>query len=281
MALDMQTALSQYGYVAQLANMNPDIKATLDRAVAEEWDSARFERELMNTGWYKSLSERRRAIEVQKATDPATWNQTLGNKAQQISVLATRMGLPGVDAQRYAQIALENEWTDDQLREFIADTGKFFYADGALGGEAGELETYVRKTFQSYGLPLSDGSAIAWSKDILAGRKTTGGMVNEARNWAKKAYPPFADQLDSGMTMLDIADPYMQTMANTLELSGGAVKLSDPHVKRALQGKDGQPLAMWEFERSLKDDARWQSTKQAKNETYATLQQVGADWGFL
>jgi hypothetical protein len=71
-----------------------------------------------------------------------------------------------------------------------------------------------------------------------------------------------------------------------LELPGTQIDFAkDPSIKKALQYKDpktGQPQVkpLWQFERELKDDSRWQYTKQAKNETYAILQQVGQDWGF-
>jgi hypothetical protein len=55
-ALDFQTALSQYGAVGVFAQQQPEINALLQRAINEEWDSARFERELWNTNWWKSLN---------------------------------------------------------------------------------------------------------------------------------------------------------------------------------------------------------------------------------
>lgn len=281
MALDLQTALSQYGYTQALVDSNWELKAKFTQAVAEEWDSARFERELMTTMWYKNFSERQRAIEVQRTTDPATWAATLDNKTRQISTLANRLGLSGVDAAYWAKAALQWEWDESTLQTILVDSANQRGVSGGLTGAMGEAENHIKNTWANYGLDISDATLAQWSKEIIAGRQTLGGLDNEARNYAKKTYAAFADQLDAGMTMREIADPYMQTMANTLELSGGAVSLKDPHVKRALQGTNGQPLAMWEFERSLKDDARWQSTKQAKNETYAVLDQVGKDWGFL
>lgn len=282
MALDLATAMTQYGYVSELAKTNPEIQAKLNQAVAEEWDSARFDREIRSTQWFQSRTEQQRQIAVQKATDPATYNNTLLQKQNEVYLAANRMGLSGVNAWEVATLALENGWSDNVLQGWLADKYRAATtASGGWTGSAGEIESHIRQTWADYGLTISDATVGTYTTAVLAGRNTLGGVDNEARNYAKAAYPPFAQQLDSGLNMQQIADPYMQTMANTLELSATSVKLSDPAIKRALQGTDGKPLAMWDFERQLKDDARWQETKQAKNETYSVLQQVGKDWGFL
>lgn len=281
MALDMQAALNQYGYVAQLAAVNNEIATKLNEAVANEWDSARFERELMTTNWYKTLTERQRAIDVQRVTDPATWTTTLNNKAALVANLANRLGLSGVDARWWAEASLLWEWDDNDLQTKLIDANQSRGVSGGSTGIIGEAENHIRTTWSQFGLDISDATLAQWSKEIAAGRQTLGGLDNEARNYAKQTYPAFAAQLDSGMNMQQIADPYLQTMANTLELSGGTLSLKDPSIKKALQGSNGQPMAMWEFERALKNDARWQYTKQAKNETYGVLEQVGKDWGFL
>lgn len=280
MPLDMATAMTQYGYVSELAKTNPEIKATLDRAVREEWDSARFDRELQNTGWYRSLSERKRQVEVQRATDPASWNAAVQLKAHQVALMGQRLGLTGVGAHYWAETALANDWDEGTLQAFLVDAHGGRMVAGGFTGGLGEVENHIRRTWAQYGLDITDGFAHYLVKETAAGRQTLGGLDNEAKNYAKHAYPGFGEQLERGMTMQDIASPYIQTMANTLELSGN-VSLKDPSIKRALQGENGQPMAMWQFERTLKDDARWQNTKQAKDETYAVLQQVGQDWGFL
>jgi hypothetical protein len=70
-------------------------------------------------------------------------------------------------------------------------------------------------------------------------------------------------------------------MAATLEISDKDVKLSDSYIKKALEGANGERTPLWQFEKMLKDDPRWDKTKQARNETYDLLAQVGKDWGFV
>lgn len=281
MPLDMQEALNQYGYVGILAKKHPDLKSLLAKAVKQEWNSARFERELQDTSWYKSLSERKRAVELLKATDPATWKANLSTKTGEISALALRMGVK-INATYWAEQALNNDWDEAALRHVLFTK----YDPKQTGrGESAEVAAHVRETYAAYGIPVSDAKARAHVESILAGHNTTGGLEAAIKTTAKKQYAQFADEIDAGMTIRDIADPYVQTMANVLEIPGTDVGLNDKYVKQALNARsaDGKPalMSLTEFEKNLKNDARWGRTKQAKDETYAILQQVGTDWGFL
>lgn len=283
MALDFQTAMNQYGFVGVLVQNTPELLPLFQQAVNEEWDSSRFERELANTAWYKRLNENGRQLALLQATDPATYSEQIENKKQQIDIAARQMGVQGIDLTTLAYHALANGWDDTQLRAYIVDAAGWMAngGNGGFTGQAGEIESHIRSTYAAYGYDnVGQWIIQGYAKDILAGRQTLGGADNEIRNAAKALYPAFAEQIDSGKTLADLADPYVQTMANTLELDGAAIKLNDPAIKKALQGPDGKtPMSMWQFERQLKDDARWQYTKNAKNEAYSVLQQVGNDWG--
>lgn len=281
MPLDFQTALDQYGFVGMLVKQTPELTSTFQRAVNEEWNSARFERELADTPWYKRFSERQRAIALQKATDPGTWRATVDSEISRINLLALQMGKTGYDALKIAELSLAGQWSDDQLRNYVAERTSFRDFHGGYTGQAGEVEAHIRETYAQYGIPVSKSTLQFQLKLVLGGTNTLGGLDQEVRTLAKKQYPAFAEQIDAGQSLREIADPYVQTMANVLEVNGDTVKLADPHIKKALQGDGKTPLTLWQFENNLKNDTRWQYTNNAKNDTYAALQQVGSDWGFL
>jgi hypothetical protein len=72
---------------------------------------------------------------------------------------------------------------------------------------------------------------------------------------AKAAFPQFANQIDAGMTVRDIADPYISTYAQTLEVPETQVTLKDPAIKKALAqtGQDGTTqtsMPLWQFQRT-------------------------------
>lgn len=285
MALDMETALSQYGLVGLYAKNNPEINTILSRAIQGEWDSARFERALWDTRWWKTMTEQHRLLDVQRVTDPATFKTTVDNKIAEVRGLAGRLGL-SVDANHWAQIALRNGWDTATLQMYLVTDkrNKLLTVQGGLTGQAGEVEGHMRQLHQLYGVPLSGTRIREVVGEILAGTNTIGGVENELRIAAKNMYPQYAAEIDSGRTMMDIAQPYIRTMAATLEVPETTLDLNDKFVKSALTYRDSSgkttPQPLWEFERTLKNDPRWQRTKQAHNETYAVLDQIGSDWGF-
>jgi hypothetical protein len=284
-ALDLQTALSQYGLVGIYAKNNPEINKILQQAIAGEWDSARFERALWDTSWWKTLSEQHRALDVMRVTDPATFNSTVEAKKAEVRQLASRMGL-AVDANHWAQTALRNNWDSATLQWYLATDkrNKLLSVNGGLTGQAGEVEAHVRSLYQAYGMNVPPSTSMSeFVTEILSGGQTLGGIENEVRNRAKQLYPQYAAEIDSGKTISDLAQPYIQTMASVLEISEPTLDVNNAYIKRALQYRDPEgrvmPQPLWEFEKTLKGDWRYQYTKGAHNESYDMLQKIGQDWG--
>jgi hypothetical protein len=54
--------------------------------------------------------------------------------------------------------------------------------------------------------------------DIQAGTDTIDGFENVIKARAKAQFPHLANQIDAGMTVRDIADPYIASYAQTLEV---------------------------------------------------------------
>ena len=71
-----------------------------------------------------------------------------------------------------------------------------------------------------------------------------------------------------------IAEPYINLMAQTLELSPTAITLNDPYIREALMGIDEKgnpkPMGLWDFQKRLKNDPRWIKTQQASNDIAST-----------
>lgn len=291
MALDLTTALNQYGFVGSLANAVPELKAIFAQAAREEWPPAQFDRAVMDSSWYKQNAESVRYYATLAASDPATYNQDVGNAAAKVRAVMNELGLTssgvaGADTNKIALAALTGNWDDQQLRTHLARTMNLNEGPlGSLYGDAAELEKHMRGLATNYGVPYTD----AWIKSQVRAVQTGYGDLNAfeslMRARAKAAFPQFADQLDGGMTLRDIADPYISTMANTLEVSETQIPLDDRWVKQAMSSKqaDGTVGAMplWEFERKLKDDPRWDKTKQARTQAFDTLAEVGRDFGFV
>jgi hypothetical protein len=68
-------------------------------------------------------------------------------------------------------------------------------------------------------------------------------------------------------------------MANTLEINPESISMSDPVLRSAIGGETELPL--YEFERQLRKDNRWQYTNQAKGEVADATKKILQDFGFM
>jgi hypothetical protein len=284
-ALDLKTAMAQYGTLGLLASSIPELKAKLEQGAKDEWTPDKFWAEIQQTKWWNTTSETRRQATILSKTDPGTWAQTVANTAQKVARMAAEMGvrMARADIESAAKDSLVMGLDDTMLRDIVGRRG----ATGTgqdYRGAAAEMEAQIRATYVNNGLRLTDDVARRNVNEILAGRQTLATYENLARQQAKSRYPNLAEQLDAGMTVRDVASPYLAQMADTLEINEVDLDLNDQAIQRALTDRDEKGTArtkpLWQFERELKDDPRWDKTKNAQNQTYDMLARIGQDWGF-
>lgn len=282
-------ALDNYGPLAQIVQAVPELSGLMSTAIQQQWTPAHLQASIMATPWYQSHSDTMRSLLMTQASDPAAFQQQLGNAKALVQQLAGQMGRT-VDADNLAMQYLAQGWTQQTLQNWIGTGGVgteagSTSAPGALAGDAGRLQTHMDQVATSYGVPYSQDYLKSWVLRVQTGQDTVDGFDSAMRARAKMQYPQYASQLDQGMTMTQIADPYMAQMAKTLEVPQSSITLNTPEVQKALSVRDPQSgavtsQAMWAFTQALKADPRYDQTAQAKTDAYQTLAQVGKDFGF-
>lgn len=281
-------ALAAYGFVGELASSIPALKGIFKQAIKEEWPPQQLNLKIRDSDWFKTYGEAARNWITLEATDPATARRNLANATTKVRLLMNEMGLAprGETMSRLAKVAIIQDMDEQMLRAYLANESKLSYSEhGVLSGDAGELEQQMRQVATNYGVSFTSSQLKKRLRNILSGEDTIEAWENLQRARAKAAYPQFADQIDAGMTIRDVADPYISTMANTLEISETQINLDDTWVKKALTTRDpdgtAKAMPLWQFERQLKDDPRWDRTKQARNEAFSLVSQIGRDFGFV
>jgi hypothetical protein len=287
----MQEAMAAYGFVYQLANSTPALKDLLAEAIKAKWTEAQFTARLESSPWWMQHADTVRNLAIMHATEPGTYKQNLSNAQQMVWLKAKQLGRD-ITAAQANSLALrtltENgSWDDQRLSVLITDNTKVATGDGgAYVGNAAQLGDHMTQVAQNYGVAYTKPFLDAWINDVESGRNSIDGFEAVMRARAKAAFPQFGAQIDAGMTVRDIADPYISTYAQTLEVPETSVTLNDAAIKKALSqsGPDGttrtaQPL--WQFERQLKDDPRYDKTKAAKDDAFTALNKIGKDWGFV
>jgi hypothetical protein len=142
--------------------------------------------------------------------------------------------------------------------------------------EIAKLDNNVPKLLRQYasknGVSVSDDFIARQQERVLNGEDTPDSVISRFRDThIKPMYPQFERELDDGLTIQDIATPYIDRASQMLEISPKQIGIDDPLIKRVLQARDdkGQPVRkpIWEFEDELTRDPRWARTNNAY-ETY-------------
>lgn len=281
--LSRSEAAENYGFVEAMMNAVPELKKMFDRAVKESWTSSKFQAEVRNTKWFKTHSETERQFLIKQYGDPATADQMWNTARTKIWQMGSKVGsgLTWADVNRLAYNVMAKGWSDEQVRHELAKD--FRIREGDVG-EAGQVVAQLREYAYQMGVPTKE----SWLQDAARKVVGSGEMVDSYKSYirdlAKGLYSNWAKQITGGQTVIELASPYMQSMASILELPPGSITLNDRSIKNALQSKDkltGQNRIkpIWEFENELRNDPRWKQTKNAQDSTMQVAHQVLADFG--
>jgi hypothetical protein len=287
---------ASYGFVAMLAQRVPAIGNLMKKAVAQKWTSERFQMEVANTGWWKHTPAAQRQWITQQVADPASASRAMATGANQIAQLAGRLGVSqgmtnGLARSMWLTSQL-NGYTDDQLQAYVFNTLSGKQPLDSANGAFGEVINQAREMAASYGYAPPDLEARirdAASRGLHYGEEGQSGLSQwetNLKNYAKSKYVAFADRIDQGETVKDIAQPYMDTYAQILEVNPQDVGLNDNLIQKWLQGKSeaGKPPAavpVWQAEQDLRKDPRWGYTNNAKQATAEVANTIAKSFGMI
>ena len=150
-----------------------------------------------------------------------------------------------------------------------------------LGGSIGADLTTLRATARANGFNLdtSFGSSINDWLQRLAKGESIETFKNTIRGAAKLGLPDkVANLLDQGLDLKDIYAPYRNVMASVLEVAPDSISLDDKTLRMAIGPE--KEMSIYDFQRTLRKDARWQYTDNARQEASDSVLKVLRDFGF-
>lgn len=237
-------------------------KALYEEAVAAAGGDANKLAELeANTTYGRGLKDLKDAIETARLAAGAELTE------DEVNLLAQEAYDKGLDRER------------NSLNSFLDKKFKFT-AEGAKG-KAGEQLADLQKVAAANGLDLQKafGSQLpTWLASINKGESIET-FKKQIRSVAKIGMPQnIATLLDNGVDLDTIYSPYKNVMASVLEINPESITLNDPVLRSAIAGDKELPI--YEFQRQLRKDSRWQYTNQAKEEVSDVALKVLRDFGF-
>lgn len=274
-----------------LLNQVPELRHLIDQATSNNWSAAKFQNEVEDSQWWQDHSATARSILVQQANDPASYSQTFTNTKQSIASLSRHLGMD-LNAGQLEAIATSallsgnssnQEWLTRQIsrREDYSGVSDL----GGLQGGMAATSQQLQQLAGDYGFKWSPSDVAVRAQNVLDGSTTMDTYRQRLQTWAASAFPSLAQQIQSGATVKDLADPYVQSMSQLLEVDPGTLSVYTPKIRQALQGsagKNGQLEAtpLWQFEKQVRSDPRWSSTQNAMDTMSSALVNIGDVFGF-
>jgi len=150
-----------------------------------------------------------------------------------------------------------------------------------LGGAVGADLTALRATARANGFDLDTtfkDQINTWLQRLAVG-ESVGTFQNVIRSQAKLGLPDkVANLLDQGLDLSNIFAPYRNVMASVLEVAPDSINLNDATLRSAIGPE--KEMSIYDFQRTLRKDARWQYTDNARAEASDSVLKVLKDFGF-
>jgi hypothetical protein len=268
--LSPEELAASYGWAYGFLNSVPELRGIFQSAVDETWSQDMFQAKLRETDWWKENSADMRKAAAEKNMDPATWNAKTNAAKIQIMQLAAQIGasIPPDKLNKIVDQAVTLNMDEAALKNVLGGYVTF-NSKGNFNGQAGMFEKSMRGFAYTQGVDINRETLKNQAQLVARGLATEQDFKNQIVNQAISTFPNYAQQLQAGVTMMEIASPYIQRMAEDLELPYTKINLRDPLIRQALNGtnKEGKPVGMDQvtFQNLIRQDPRWKGTRRAQD----------------
>jgi hypothetical protein len=175
------------------------------------------------------------------------------------------------------------DWVDEKIKQQVLSGNQPVNTLNIPEGPAGDYFIKLKNFAGNNGIRLSDDAATAYANQIVGQAISEDTVLNTIRESSATAFPSLAEKIKNGINLKTLADPYIQSMSDILEIPASSVDLFDPNIRSALSYtmKDGSvgTKSIYDFERELRKDSRWQYTEKARKEVAGATMQVLRDFG--
>ena len=165
----------------------------------------------------------------------------------------------------------ETKWLTNQLQ----GTDEFKKTQERLNSTAAQQ---LQSAAAANGVTLTPDQLSDWTAKIAKGENVET-FKSILRNQAALGQPEGVKKLlGQGVDLESIYSPYKTAMSKVLEINPDTITLNDPVLRSAIK-PEGE-MSIYDFQRALKKDPRWQYTNNAKDEVSSSVMQVLKDFGF-
>jgi LysM repeat protein len=266
---------------------------------------------IQGTSWYKNQTDTQRKYAFFKQTNPGQFAADLQTNASDIVKMWAENGLTitAADAIKYAEQMMQQSIIQDgkvvkydkaYLQKLMASSIKFdttntFESNGKVVYDLdGKLETMAQALYDrayDYGYPstVSNDGFKKWFeasiKGLVAGTLNPEDIDDELEKRAMSLFPGLKDQMLRGQSLREAADPWISTIATTLEIDPKSLDLNNDIVQQALNYTDDKgnvsPMNLYGAKKLARRSKDFDFTQTAKEEKTNIAGIILRDHGFL
>ncbi len=157
--------------------------------------------------------------------------------------------------------------------------------DTIIKGGAGAAQDVnaVISNARKYGIKLSNKDALSYvANELNLGQGDMKKVNAKILAVAKSTYGNLADTLSDEVSLRDLSSNYIYNMAEVLELNPQDIDALDPTIQTALKNNGNKgTMNLTDFDRMLRNDPRWATTKNAREEASKYAYEVLKDFGLM
>jgi hypothetical protein len=170
------------------------------------------------------------------------------------------------------------------IKQFVAEVVKDSLKANPnikFGGKIGDTLTVLTKYSADMGIFKTAGEIARNAIDVAAGNLRQEDLLIKYRKDAQALYANFAPRLaeDASLTVRELANPYIQMMADTFEDVADNIKLTDDTIQKAVNDAKGI-MSLGNFRTMLRNDPRFGTTSGAKREAAQLATSMISSMGF-
>jgi hypothetical protein len=245
--------------IARALLVDPELSAIYKKYLGQQGPEAEaaLQTELRNSKWWKKTGEQARAaVLTGLKKDQPSFNEIKIQKANIVRRASTKLGgnLDNAAIEDLATKSILLGWNDEQVENAILSSVKF--SPDYIKGQAGEISQRIYNGIRNLGFTVDTAGTEfkSYVTDVIKGFRTEADILGSFRNMASQMYPQYADRFKAGASLVDIAQPLMYQVSQSLGIQYNDDLLNDPIVQDGLQ----RNLTAYDVKKEARKDKRWQ-----------------------
>ncbi len=262
----------------KLIAMFPELQSVYDAYVKNDITEAK--KLYYKTNFYMNMDDTQQKRALDKANRNGVYLKNLEDYivTKRAQLVALGISDEKIVTNDFLEDSYLKGWTDKQLELNLLGKTVTSLTGGALG-QTQQLKNYA----DAFGMSYNPLTYDIWTKSLVAGTMTTEDIQKKMRLDSASSYPVFAEQINAGRNLDELASAYKTSIANLLEKDPDTISWTDPNLRKALQNvdKDGKPtlVPIWQFEKNLRSTNEWEYTNNARQTMDDLSLKVLRDWG--